>query len=211
MEIEFIENIGSTHVELIKKIEQKNIKPIYILYANNQYDGIGSRQNSWIGHEGNLYLSFFVKSQDVCDDVPKSSLCIYYAVLMQDILKNLGSKLWLKWPNDFYVQDKKIGGIMSWSKGDSIVVSMGLNLRCSPEKFGILDISINNHELVKLFCEELKKNISWKQVFSKFKIQFQKNKDMTFHVGDQICSLNDAELCDDGSIIIKGKKVYNLR
>ncbi len=211
MEIKFIESIASTHVELIKQVEEKNINPIYVLYANNQHKGIGSRENSWIGYEGNLYLSFFVNSKELPKDIPLNSICIYYACLMQNVLQKKGSSLWLKWPNDFYIKNKKIGGIMSWVKGENMVVSMGINLRSSPQEFGVLDIDISNHELVKLFCDEMKKNTSWKKVFSKFKIQFQNNKNLTFHLDGEIHSLKDAKLCDDGSIIIKGKKVYNLR
>ncbi len=49
------------------------------------------------------------------------------------------------------------------------------------------------------------------KVFSKFRLQFHENKNKTFHLDGQIYSLNDAKLNDDGSITIKGKKVYNLR
>ncbi len=211
MQINYIKNIASTHQYLLKQLREKKIKTPCALYANNQFGGIGSRNNSWIGEEGNLYLSFALGDEDLASDIPKPSICIYFATLMQDLLANKGSKVWLKWPNDFYLGEKKIGGIMSTKIGDFYVVSMGINLLSCPQNFATLDIDMSNHELVRLFCDELKKKYSWKQVFSKFRIQFKKNENFTFHLDDKICSLSEAKLCEDGSIIINKKRVYNLR
>ncbi len=211
LKIDYIENISSTHKHLLSYIKEGKIEPPYLIYANNQLSGIGSRENSWIGESGNLYMSFCVNEKSLSGDIPPPSICIYFATIMAELLALKGSKVWLKWPNDFYIDKKKIGGIMTNKTSDIFVISMGMNLCSCPQNFATLDIKITHHELVRLFCDELKKNYSWKQVFSKFRLQFQKNKNQTFHLGDEICCLSEAELCDDGSIIIKGKKVYNLR
>ncbi len=211
LKIDYIERCASTHKHLVDGVRNKDVKAPFLLYTNEQFDGIGSRENHWLGERGNLYMSFCIDEKNISKDIPAPSICIYYAVIMQDILLSKGSKVWLKWPNDFYVEEKKIGGIMTSKVKDIYIVSMGINLLSSPQEFGTLDISISNHELVSLFCKELEKNISWKQVFSKFKIQFQNSRNKTFHLGDKTYSLGDAKLCEDGSIIINGEKVYNLR
>ncbi len=146
MQIEFIENIGSTHLHVSKSVRDKTIKAPYLLYANNQYEGIGSRENSWIGESGNLYMSFCIDEKNLPQDVPFHSICIYYATLMKELLSQKGSNVWLKWPNDFYINEKKIGGIMSSKIKDKFVVSMGINLLSCPQDFATLDISISNHE-----------------------------------------------------------------
>ncbi len=211
MKIEFIENIASTHLHVSKNIREGNIKVPYLLYANNQYEGIGSRENSWIGDSGNLYMSFCIDEKTLHSDVPYHSICIYCAMIMKEILNQKGSRVWLKWPNDFYIGEKKIGGIMSCKIKDIFVVSMGINLLSCPQDFATLDINISNHELVECFCKEFEKKYSWKQIFSKFRLQFHKHKNKTFHLDGKIYPLSDAKLNDDGSITIKGKKVYNLR
>ena len=57
----------------------------------------------------------------------------------------------------------------------------------------------------------LEKKILWKQTFSKFRIDFQKSKKFITHMGAQAVSLEGAQLCDDGAILLNEKKVYSLR
>lgn len=211
MEINYIENIDSTHLHVSKRVKEKSINPPFALYADNQYSGVGSRGNEWIGQKGNLYLSLCIDKKQIPHDVPDPSISIYFASIMKETLKKLGSKVWLKWPNDFYINDKKIGGVITAKIGSVYIVSIGINLLSCPDKFDVLDIKITNHELVGRFCDEIKKNYSWKKVFSKFRVEFQNSKNFTFHKGDKVRSLGDALLCDDGSIKIDGKKVYSLR
>ena len=33
-------------------------------------------------------------------------LLMVLSLIQKDVLKQMGSKVWLKWPNDFYVNDK---------------------------------------------------------------------------------------------------------
>lgn len=209
--IDYIENINSTHLHVINKIKNEQIKPPYILYANNQYEGVGSRGSEWLGYSGNLYLSFCVYEKNLPCDIPSPSISIYFACLVHEFLSDLGSLVWLKWPNDFYINCEKIGGLITAKVKDIYIVSMGMNLIVAPKEFGVLDIKLTNHEFVKLFEKQVLKNYSWKKVFSKFKIQFHKNKDFTCHHNGKLISLKDAVLCDDGSLQIDNKKVYSLR
>ncbi len=211
MEIDYIESLASTHLYMVDAIKRKSLKPPRLLYVNAQYDGVGSRGNEWLGEPGNLYMSFCITKDDLPSDVPECSVAIYFACVMREALEPLGSSLWLKWPNDFYIGNRKIGGLITAKIGDVYIVSMGINILSCPQDFGLLDIKITNHELVERFCEELKFHHSWKKVFSKFRVEFQKSKDFTFHEDEKVRSLGDAILCDDGSIKINGKKVYSLR
>ncbi|MFW3328905.1 biotin--[acetyl-CoA-carboxylase] ligase, partial [Aliarcobacter butzleri] len=55
------------------------------------------------------------------------------------------------------------------------------------------------------------KKISWKQIFSDFKIEFEKSKKFQTTIDNQKISLESAILNDDGSIQINNKKVFSLR
>ncbi len=210
-EIIHFDSIGSTHKYLLKAVKNGEILPLVLVYADEQTDGIGSRGNSWIGEKGNLFLSFCVNLKHLPKDLPLQSISIYYACILKDILASKGSKIWLKWPNDFYIDDKKIGGVITFKSDDNIICSIGLNIVISPKNFGKLDISIDKIKLIEEFIKKIKKNFSWKQVFSKYKIEFQKAKKFYFHFEDDIVSLNDAILNQDGSITINNKKVYSNR
>lgn len=211
MTIEFLTECASTHLELCEGIRAGAIKPPYALCATHQTAGVGSRGNSWIGLEGNLFLSFCIDKSSLPTDLNEASISIYFSMIMKNFLENLGSKIWVKWPNDFYLNERKIGGTISTKIGDCYVGSMGINLCAAPDEYGILDISISPNDLAWGFCEELEKKFSWKQIFSKFSVEFDKSKTFITHINGQSVDLSGAQLCDDGAILINDKKVYSLR
>ena len=211
MTIEFVESCDSTQTQIISNLKLGVIKAPYCLVANSQNAGLGSRGNVWESVKGNLYFSFCVSESALPKDLPISSVSIYFAFLMKEYLANLGSKIWLKWPNDFYLNDKKIGGVITTKIKDIFVCGMGLNLTHAPEFAGILDIKIERNSLIYGFFEMLEKKPSWKQIFSKFLLEFPLSQKFGTHDGSNEVSLENAVLCDDGSILINNKKVYSLR
>ncbi|QKF70691.1 biotin--[acetyl-CoA-carboxylase] ligase [Campylobacter geochelonis] len=211
MMIEFVDECSSTQKEIIEGLKNSVIKPPYCLVAKRQNGGVGSRGSEWESEEGNLYFSFCIDEREIPSDVPLSSMSIYFAFLMKEHIASLGSNLWLKWPNDFYVEDKKIGGVITTKIKNSYVCGMGINIAKSPDYAGVLDIQISANSLVLGFVELLKNKISWKQIFSKFLLEFEKSKNFTSHINNEKISLHSATLCEDGSIFINNKKVYGLR
>ncbi|MBQ3675159.1 MAG: biotin--[Campylobacter sp.] len=211
MTIEFVESCDSTQTGIISNLKLGVIKPPYCLVANSQSAGLGSRGNAWESVSGNLYFSFCVSESTLPSDLPMSSASIYFAFLMKEYLANLGSKIWLKWPNDFYLSEKKIGGVITTKIKNAFVCGMGLNLAHAPEFAGILDIKVERNSLIYGFFEMLEKKPSWKQIFSKFSLEFHLSQKFGTHSGSEEISLKNAVLCDDGSVIINNKKVYSLR
>nr|MBP3725291.1 biotin--[acetyl-CoA-carboxylase] ligase [Campylobacter sp.] len=211
MTIEFVESCDSTQTQIISNLKNGIIAPPYCLVANSQNNGVGSRGNEWISESGNLYFSFCVDEKFLPSDLPMSSASIYFAFLMKEYLANLGSQIWLKWPNDFYLNDKKIGGVITTKIKNVFVCGIGLNLTYAPEFACILDIKVDKNSLVYGFLENLENKISWKQIFSKFLLEFPLSQKFGTHSGSEEISLKNAVLCDDGSVIINNKKVYSLR
>ena len=157
MTIEFVESCDSTQTQIISNLKLGVIKPPYCLVANSQNNGLGSRGNVWESVSGNIYFSFCVSENALPKDLPTNSVSIYFAFLMKEYLANLGSKIWLKWPNDFYLNDKKIGGVITTKIKDIFVCGMGINLLSSPEFAGILDIKVERNNLMYGFFEMLEK------------------------------------------------------
>ncbi|MCI6988154.1 MAG: biotin--[acetyl-CoA-carboxylase] ligase [Campylobacter sp.] len=210
MQIDFVEICTSTQSLVINALKNGKTPPFGV-FARLQTAGVGSRGNEWQGGDGNLYFSFCVAKSLLPKDLSISSSSIYFAMIMKEILLEYGSKVWLKWPNDFYIDDKKIGGVITNKIGSNLVCGMGINLVSSPQFADILDIDITPKKLVDEYVKRLKNNISWKQIFSKFMIDFEKSKKFYSHIGDEMINLDDARLCEDGAILINKKKVYSLR
>lgn len=209
--IDWRKSISSTHQQLIELIRNNKVIPAYALGSDEQHNGIGSRGNEWIGKKGNLFFSFCVEEKHLPEDLPLASISIYFSILLKDILEAKGSKVWLKWPNDFYIAQQKIGGVITTKINTSIIGSIGLNLLHAPDGFGVLDLNIEPKALALLFVEALEEKREWKKAFSKYQIEFYKNRPYAFHLDGKVVSLHDAVLNDDGSITIENKKVYSLR
>ncbi len=211
MEILWLDSCESTQLELIDKITKKEVLPPVALITACQKSGVGSRGNRWIGIDGNLFLSFAVSKNDLPADLPLHSASIYFSYILKEILAKKGSKIWLKWPNDFFVGNKKAGGCVTNIVGEVLICGIGLNIVAAPRGYGKLDIVAEPFELGCRFLEEVEKKISWKQIFSKYKLEFHLSKSFVFNHEGETKDLKDAELSEDGSVIINGKRIYSLR
>ena len=209
--IHWFDTLDSTHKYLLSSLREGTLLAPCAIGATIQTNGIGSRGNSWIGQEGNLFFSFCVEEKQLPSDLPLASVSIYFSALMKQLLDEFGSQVWLKWPNDFYCNDKKVGGMITTKVGANIVGSIGLNICVAPEGFGTLDIIVTPNALAEDLIQKVEEKISWKKVFSKYKIEFDLNRNFSFHLDGKLVSLRDAILCDDGSIELENKKVYSLR
>ena len=188
--------------------------PPLAIVAKRQTEGIGSRGNVWQGLEGNLFLSFSLHKSSLPSDLPEASISIYFSSIMIEVLRELGSKVWLKWPNDFYLKEKKIGGtITSVISGKFVLCSMGINLKNAPENFEIIDINIEKKVLIEKYFLKLKQVIFWKDIFSQYEIEFEKSRSFSYtdSISGEKVSLQKAVLLKDGSIMIENRRIYSLR
>ena len=179
--------------------------------AKEQTAGIGSRDNSWEGGEGNLFFSFALNLEDLPEDLPLSSASIYFSFIMKEILKEKSKDIWLKWPNDLYQNTYKIGGTITKKIDNIFLCGMGVNLQKNLNGFKALNLNVEPIILLNEYLEALEKYPTWKQVFSLYRIEFARNKDYYTHVDNELKSLKKAILSEDGSLIIENKRVYSIR
>ena len=211
VKITYLESVNSTQLYLKELVKNNNIKLPHAIVSNMQTSGVGSRDNAWKGIEGNLFLSFAISLDNLPNDLKLESSSIYFSYLLKEILSEMGSNVWLKWPNDFFIRDLKVGGMITNVIEDTLVCGVGLNLVNSPADFAILDVEISKDKLLKKYFNNIEKKILWKQVFSKYKLEFHHNKNFFTHSNSLKISLKDVSLQSDGSILSNGKRIYSLR
>ncbi len=211
MEILSFDTLGSTQQYLIEAIRSGEINHTAAVITAEQTEGIGSRDNSWDGGRGNFFASIALASEDLPKDLPTASISIYMAFLMQKALRKGGGKVWLKWPNDLYQAEEKVGGVITKKLSDFVVVGIGVNLKKNQNGYSSLDTDIPPLILLNIFLEEVKKKPKWKEVFSQYKIEFDLSKSYVTHHNGRIIEMKNAILCEDGSLDIDGGKVYSLR
>ena len=114
-----------------------NSKPVIegtVIMADNQYAGRGQQQSGWHAQPGkNLTFSLLLKPHflpvtEQFDLIRAVSLGVFDA-----LEPLLGEKLKIKWPNDIYYADKKLGGMLieNLIQGDQIknsIIGIGLNV-----------------------------------------------------------------------------------
>ncbi len=211
VEILWFDEIDSTQTFLLDELKNKRISAPCCVGASTQTLGRGSRGNQWIGEEGNFFISFAIERVSLPNDLKLESSSIYFAYILKDLLADLGSKIWLKWPNDFYLEEKKLGGVITNLVGETLVCGIGLNLKQAPFDFARLDIQIEAKELSKIYMSRLKSFPSWKKIFSKFEIEFHRSKLFSTHSKNTTIELKDAILLEDGSLECNGQRIFSLR
>ena len=188
MRIEFADSVPSTQKVLVEGLRNGEIQPPFALVSKEQTQGIGSRNNTWSGLEGNLFFSFCMSETALPADLKGESASIYFSV-----------------------DDKKIGGTLTTRVGEIYVCGMGINLKNAPENAGILDINVSPSVAVGEFCKRLQTAPSWAEIFKKFESEFEKSREFITHFEGEEVSLKDAKLLSDGSLDIGGRRVFSLR
>jgi len=211
LEILSFSSLFSTQKYLIKELEEGRVKAPVAVICAEQYSGVGSRDNDWSGSEGNFFASIAVNLDDLPQDLPLSSASIYFSFIMKQTLLNEDENIWLKWPNDFYLNDDKVGGTITKKVNDSLVCGIGINLKKSQNGYRALQSDISPLKLLENYLDALEKFPNWKQIFSEYEVEFELSRKFSVHIENYQKSLGNATLCDDGSLVIGGKKVFSLR
>ncbi|GAA7869234.1 biotin--[acetyl-CoA-carboxylase] ligase [Helicobacter pylori] len=198
------DSLPSTQTYLLGKLKNDALKAPVLIVAKNQSAGIGSRGNIWDGVESALTFSLALNASDLPKDLPMQASALYLGFLFKEVLKELGSQTWLKWPNDLYLGGQKIGGVLVNIYKGMRVCGIGVN-RVST-KWACLDIGISDDLIIEGFLKKIEENLFWGEVLSKYALEFHRSNSFSFHNDwGEAMSLKDAELLEDGRVCIKGK------
>lgn len=211
VDIHWLDSLPSTQTYLTDALRSGALKPPVCVAARMQTMGMGSRGNTWIGEEGNLFISVAVARSLLPEDLKLESSSIYMAFLMKELLASMGSRVWLKWPNDFYLGSQKIGGTITTVVNGALVCGIGVNCVCAPEGFGVIDIPVKPYEITERYCSLFKNLPSWKQIFSKYQLEFEDSRVFSTHYNHEKIALKDAVLLEDGSLMCDGQRIFSLR
>jgi len=211
LELLCFKSLESTQLYLLAELKAKRLLTPVCVMAKEQSNGIGSRNNSWEGGEGNLFFSFAVNLDNLPKDLPLGSASIYFSYIMKEILCEKKCDTWLKWPNDLYQETNKIGGTITKKIDNILVCGMGINLQKKSNGFKALNLNVEPIILLKEYLSSLEKYPSWKHIFSLYKIEFHRNREYFTHVDGELKSLKKAILSEDGALIIDNKRVYSIR
>lgn len=193
IDIIWLDTIDSTNKEILRRSD--DLTDFTILAAEYQSEGRGQKGTSWESAKGtNLTFSLLLKP-DMIKAENQFIISQIAAVGVYEYLKSKGVDAKIKWPNDIYVDDKKIAGILIENaiEGDSLsesVVGIGLNINqdkfesnapnpVSLKKITGIEYDLKE-ELEKLafFLYDLYipfKNFSWGSISEKISTMYHRN------------------------------------
>ncbi|TNV09818.1 bifunctional biotin--[acetyl-CoA-carboxylase] ligase/biotin operon repressor BirA [Buttiauxella sp. B2] len=123
--------IDSTNQYLLDRLETLQSGDACI--AEYQQAGRGRRGRQWFSPFGaNLYLSMYWRLEQ--GPAATVGLSLVIGIVMAEVLQELGAEsVRVKWPNDLYLNDRKLAGILvelTGKTGDAaqIVIGAGINL-----------------------------------------------------------------------------------
>jgi BirA family transcriptional regulator, biotin operon repressor / biotin---[acetyl-CoA-carboxylase] ligase len=101
------------------------------LRAVEQSAGRGRLGRTWASPPGNLYASTIVRLRPT--DPSPATLALVASVALDETLRAYGAEPWIKWPNDLFIGEAKLTGILLERAGDAVVVGIGVNLAHHPQ------------------------------------------------------------------------------
>ena len=133
--------VGSTNSAMTSDAQTQDVGGnVYV--AEFQTAGRGRRGRDWIGDFGrNVAMTVGFSFRRQLADLGGLS-CVVGLALIQ-VLENLGVEAQLKWPNDVWVDDKKLAGILvelvQTPRGATAVIGIGMNVDLSPDQMSKID------------------------------------------------------------------------
>lgn len=119
---------------LTNKLDEADIG--HACLAEIQHSGRGRRGRKWVSpFGGNLYLSLRWRFQ--CGVTQLGGLSLAVGVAVTNAIRSTGlGGVGLKWPNDIYLQNKKLAGVLLEISGESsgpceVVIGVGINIRAT--------------------------------------------------------------------------------
>ncbi len=149
-----VKKVGSTNEKLKKFIAEDDLPEGIVVLAENQENGKGLGTNTWESEPGkNLTFSLLLRP-DFLDAENMFLISKTVSLGIIDYLNSIKECFTIKWPNDIYYCNKKVGGILieNQIQGKSI-------------NYSIIGIGINVNQ--EVFKSDAPNPISLKTIFGK--------------------------------------------
>ncbi len=133
-----LDSVDSTSNYIANLLKTKKVENGTVVLADNQVDGRGQRGAEWVVKPGkNITLSFLLGSVNLSVE-DQFFLTELVSLTVIDLLQKMGLKAEIKWPNDIFVNGKRIAGILIENQlGKSIIKSsiIGIGLNVNQTEF----------------------------------------------------------------------------
>ena len=134
----YLKEVESTNSEIKNLFNQLLFKKSIALLSDIQKKGRGRQNNIWISKPGDLTCSFLIYEKLKINLIGQINIVISASIVetLSLIFSDINIKI--KWPNDIYIEEKKLGGILLESQItegfiDYLIIGLGINIVSSPK------------------------------------------------------------------------------
>ena len=132
--IEYLDTIDSTSTELRRRMSVEELPHGYCISADFQTSGHGQATNRWESEDGkNLLFSLLLRPTVIPAAEQFVITELVTLAIINALQDEIRQKITIKWPNDIYVGDKKLCGILIENALcgpviDTCIVGIGINI-----------------------------------------------------------------------------------
>ncbi len=135
-------SIASTNTVAVDMAEQ-GAEHGTVVHADSQAGGKGRGERRFESPAGGLYFSLILRPELELEDLPLITLAAG-TCLCSSIREAASVPIMMKWPNDLYLHERKLAGILTESgpirsssngRADFVVIGVGINMTTAPEQF----------------------------------------------------------------------------
>ena len=199
-----------------------------VIMAEEQYAGRGQFNNQWLSEPGKNLTFSLLLSPSFLDPAKQFLLNITVSIAINDVLTEIiGKDCKIKWPNDIFFGDKKLGGllienILSGRSWKHAIIGIGINVNQTAFADSIKNITslkeikgrpFDLRELLKRICIAIEKHyIQLKQGFhvlqhKKYLSRLYKFKELhTFEIDGQVKTGSIEGITEEGKLILNIEK-----
>ncbi len=134
----YLEETTSTNDYLARICNEQPVSEFTVVQADFQQAGKGQRGNSWESERGKNLLFSFVLYPTFLEARRQFILSQAISLAVKETLDAFAEGFSIKWPNDIYWQEKKIGGILIENELQGMNISrciMGIGLNINQDVF----------------------------------------------------------------------------
>ena len=141
----FFKNIENSN-DKIKEVIKKNDNSRLALFCINQKKGRGRKGRIWNSKIGDLTCSILIKKKLDISEMGRINIIIVSIII--NIFEDLGlNKVKFKWPNDIFINNKKIAGILIETSVlnntvSQFTIGIGVNIKSRPNNLKYYSTSL---------------------------------------------------------------------
>jgi BirA family biotin operon repressor/biotin-[acetyl-CoA-carboxylase] ligase len=145
--IVLLHEVDSTNNYAAKLLSEQKLEHGTVILAEKQTSGRGQRGNFWISNAGSQFTaSFYIQTAFLSVNQLVSFNMSVALVVQQTIESLIQEPVFIKWPNDIMVRNKKMGGILietqfKSGKIEGAIVGIGINIHSESDLSSAISLS----------------------------------------------------------------------